>query len=58
MDAMCGADGALGTTVTIRDTGLAVANVESPFCEISIVHDPTARAEKIPTEFTEHTDPP
>ena len=58
IDAICGADGALGTMETTRDTELAAANAESPFCEISTVHDPMARGVKIPVEFTAHTDPP
>lgn len=58
IDAICGADGALGTTVITRDTELAAANVEFPDCETSTVHVPIDNAEKIPLVETEQTEPP
>lgn len=58
MEAMCGADGALGTTVITRDTELAAAKVEFPGCDTSMVHDPIVRAEKIPVDDTAQTEPP
>ena len=58
IEAICGAEGALGTTVMTRDTELAEANVELPCCETSTVQEPIDNAEKIPLDDTAHTDPP
>lgn len=58
MEAMCGADGALGTMEITRVTELAAAKVELPGWETSIVHEPIVNAEKIPVGDTAHTEPP
>ena len=58
MDAMCGAEGSAGCTIIVREIELAAEKTESPACDTSIVHEPTARMLTIPMLETEHTEPP